>query len=102
MKSNQTPVIFRTFTKDGDVIALFPFIASDPHGHHCLSYQRVGQHSGATPDLMNGKLTRPSSQAEIDPLKAELLSIGYILKEMKRFPRNAFDVRRAQALKEVA
>jgi len=90
MKS--TPVIFRTFISGGDVIALFPFEPSDRHGHHCMSYQHVGQHGGASLDLCSVS-TRPSSPDEAAPLRAELERIGYKLKTLKRVPRNAHLVR---------
>ena len=98
MKTNdKTAVIYRTFNSGGEVIALFPFEPSDIYGHHCMSYQRVGQHSGATPDLMIGHYTRQATPIEIEPLRNELTRIGYDLKEMKRFPRNAFEVRKSKA-----
>ena len=97
-KSEQTAVIFRTFT-NGEVIALFPFIPSDNYGHNCLSYQRIGQHGGATPDLMRSQYTRPSTPAEICDLACELRGIGYKLRGMQRFPRNAFAVRQKEALR---
>ena len=88
MKSELTPVIFRTFEARGDVIALFPFEPSDLYGHHCMSYQHVGQHGGASLDLCSVS-TRPSTPDEAAPLKAELELIGYKLKVLKRVPRNA-------------
>jgi len=96
-KSEKTAVIFRTFTGTGDVIALFPFIPSDNYGYHCLSYQRVGQHGGATPDLMRGQYTRPSTPSEVCDLACELRGLGYKLRGMQRFPRNAFAIRQAAA-----
>ena len=101
MKNDKTAVIFRTFRDGGDVVALFPFEPSDNHGHHCLSYQHVGQHGGATPDLTNGKFTRPSTPAEVCDLACELRGLGYKLRAMQRFPRNAFDVRKAKLAKLV-
>ena len=97
MKSNTetTAVIFRTFKSGGDVIALFPFEPSDNYGHHCSSYQRVGQHGGATPDLMRGNYTRPSTPAEICDLACELRGLGYKLRGLRRFPSNAYAVRKA-------
>ena len=94
-----TAVIFRTFKDGGDVIALFPFEPSDIYGHHCLSYQHVGQHGGAAPDLMNGKFTRPSTAQEVCDLACELRGLGYELRGLQRFPRNAFQVRQCEARK---
>jgi hypothetical protein len=95
--NDKMAVIFRTFLDGGDVVALFPFEPSDQYGHYCQSYQHVGQHGGATPDLMNGKFTTASTPNEIAPLRAELERIGYRLLEMQRFPRNASAVRKARA-----
>lgn len=95
---HKTAVIFRTF-HSGDTIALFPFIPSDNYGHHCLSYQHIGQHGGASPDLTRIG-TRLATPDEIAPLRAELVRIGYNLTELKRMPSNAFAVRKA-ALKEM-
>jgi hypothetical protein len=94
--SSETAVIFRTFIAGGDVIALFPFEPSDNYGHHCMSYQRVGQHGGASPDLMRGNYTRKATPAEICDLACELRGLGYKLRGMERFPRNAFAVRKAK------
>lgn len=93
----KTPVIFRTFRKGGDVIALFPFEPSScsDNGWTCQSYQHVGQHGGSSPHLMRGG-TRPSTRTEIAPLRRELVRIGYKLKTLKRFPRNAYAMRKAE------
>lgn len=92
MKAEKTAVIYRTFKDGGDVIAIFPFIPSDPTGWHCESYQHVGQHGGCTPHLTHA-VTRPATRAEIAPLAKELRRIGYKLRELKRVPRNAYSVR---------
>ena len=96
MKSETTAVIFRTFVSGGDVIALFPLEPADVKGWYCMSYQSVGQHGGATPDLMGRKLTRPSSAAEIRELDCELRRKGYKLRVLRRFPSNAFEVRKGK------
>jgi hypothetical protein len=67
------------------------------YGASRICYQRIGQHGGATPDLMRGQYTRPATDAEIEPLASELYALGYNLKPMKRFPRNAFEVRKGKA-----
>lgn len=94
----KTAVIFRTFKNGGDVIALFPFEPADNHGWFCMSYQRVGQHGGADPRLTHGA-TRPSTPVEICDLACELRSLGYSLRGMRRFPRNAYAVRKGKATK---
>ena len=71
-----TPVIFRTFRNGGDVIALFPTVAHDREGRYIQSYQRLGQHGPASPGLVS-QHTRPATAEEIEPLRRELVQIGY-------------------------
>lgn len=73
--------IFRTF-HTGEVIALFPEIPADNHGQYCLSYQKIGQHGAASPDLSH--CSRPATAEEAGPLRTELLCIGYTVQEVKR------------------
>jgi hypothetical protein len=75
VKNEVTRVAFRVFN-DGDVIALFPDIEADSSGN-ILSYQRIGQHGAASPDLMND--LSDVWPAEYASLKRELESIGYLL-----------------------
>ena len=44
-------VIFRQFP-DGDIIALFPGIPWDRECRYITSYQHIGQHGAALPDLI--------------------------------------------------
>ena len=93
----ETTVIFRRFkTAPYDVIALFPLEPADVLGHFCTSYQHVGQHGAASPELAH-RGTRPASTSEPDvaALKAELERIGYTLRIATRTPRNAYQTRRA-------
>ena len=92
---NHTLVIFRAFKQGGDVIALFPLIPATDGGWRCQSYQHIGQHGAACPHICRNT-TRPATRAEIAPLRRELTRLGYRLKTIKRFPSNAFAVRRAQ------
>lgn len=69
-----TKVVFRKF-KEGDVIAMFPQIPSDPQGYFCMSYQHLGQHGGADPAIVND--TKLATKAEYAPLLKELKMIGY-------------------------
>lgn len=72
-----TPVIFRRFKDNGDVIALFPTIPSDPDGVYITSYQHVGQHGSASYHgvMVNSfPLYEPYEYAE---LLAELKNQGY-------------------------
>ncbi len=92
---NHDTVIFRTFKKrrlyNGnypEVIALFPYIASDRRGalYGCESYMHVGQHGSADYDnVIRG--TRPATPEEYAPLQRELVGIGYQLKIASRRDR---------------
>lgn len=75
-----TKVIFRIFP-EGDVIALFPDEVADMHGN-IMSYQRIGQHGAADPELIN-ELT-PARPSQYKALKNELEKhCGYLLKVLK-------------------
>ncbi len=69
-----TLVTFRKFP-EGDVIALFPEI--EDTGIYIQSYMHVGQHGGASPDLIDD-LDKAKSD-EYSSLKSELERIGYKL-----------------------
>jgi hypothetical protein len=68
-------VVFRKFP-EGDIIALFPNQIETKEGH-INSYQHVGQHGGASPELIN-ELEKAHFN-EYQDLANELLSIGYDL-----------------------
>ena len=91
----KTKTIFRTFRKGGETIALFPEIPHDRHGYLCTSYQHIGQHSGASPDLST--VTRPATPEEIAPLAAELARVGYDLAPVLRVTRAMHRARRLNA-----
>lgn len=77
----KTVVIFRWW--QNDVIALFPEIPADIDGKYCLSYQRMGQHSGA--DYMGiMQKSRPAKESEYANLLHELTTIGYDLDIRKK------------------
>ena len=87
MKDNYvTEVVFRKF-KDGDVIALFPYQIETNEGQ-VMSYMHIGQHGGATLDLIN--ITKLASTEEYSDLKSELESIGYNLKIMQKVNRRKY------------
>lgn len=93
-----TKVIFRKWPKreGGDVIALFPEVASSYiRSYDCESYQHIGQHGGASPDIV--QWTRPATPEEYAPLKRELESIGYVLRVVKKFTRAAYEKRELQS-----
>ena len=71
-------VAFREFS-DGDVIALFP--DEQWNDTTITSYMHIGQHGGASPELLEE--LNPAKKADIAELKAELETIGYIVEEIK-------------------
>ncbi len=77
----KTIVVFRIF-KQGDVLALFPEHVERMNGD-CSSYQRIGQHGGATYHHCI-RITTPASPKEYASLKLELESLGYNLNIRKR------------------
>lgn len=81
-----TKVVFRVWKKQGTVLALFPEQPDDVLGKYCSSYEHIGQHGGA--DYVHCiQATRPATPEEYADLKAELESIGYNLKIVKRYQR---------------
>lgn len=93
--SDYTLVVFRRW-KNGDVIALFPYLPGAPDATTCQSYEHIGQHGAATPHLVIAA-TRPAKESEYADLKKELHSIGYDLDIATRIPRDAMQ-RRADTL----
>lgn len=78
----KTKVIFRRF-RNGEVIALFPEIKE--RANEILSYMHIGQHGGATIDVVN--ITTLAKESEYKPLYNELTAIGYDLETRKRIKR---------------
>lgn len=70
-----TPVIFRKFKGQGDIIALFPTHPGTNDPHTCESYMHVGQHSAASVSLVYE--TDPAHETEYRDLMRELQRIGY-------------------------
>jgi len=92
MDKEITKVIFRMFG-DGQVIALFPEIATDKVGYYCQSYMHNGQHGPASPGLVNS--TKPTKQEDYQHLFDELKTIGYNLKVVKKFTQSMQVTRKA-------
>lgn len=82
MDTDKTKVIFRKW-KDGEVIAIFPQVASDYDSYHCMSYMHIGQHSACNPSGVI-QATKRASKTEYEPLERELASIGYSLEIIER------------------
>jgi len=77
----KTVVVFRKFS-EGDLIAFFPQESwEDQNTGEVLisSYQKIGQHSAASPSLIEELL--PVSKEERRELKEELKGLGYNLQE---------------------
>jgi hypothetical protein len=74
-----TKVIFRKFS-DGEIIALFPELPE--HDYLISSYMHVGQHSAASKGLV--QTTKLATETEYYELYQELLSLGYMLKIVKK------------------
>lgn len=72
MKKEKTRVKFIKF-KEGDVIALFPDEIADTKGN-IMSYQHIGQHGGASKDLLHYKR---ATFIQYKDLAKELENIGY-------------------------
>lgn len=70
-----TNVVFKKW-EDGQIIALFPHDSFDLDGN-ITSYMHIGQHSGASRDLLYE--LDDASIEEYKNLKEGLLSIGYKL-----------------------
>lgn len=91
MTEPETRVIFRAFRDSGDVIAFFPDLDEGRRGL-CLSYMHVGQHGACSYHaLISGPWpartpTRPAMPHEWADLAAELASIGYRLRVIRRWP----------------
>lgn len=96
MSEPLTAVVFRTFKQGGDVLALFPLEPGTNNPADCLSYQRIGQHGAASPELTRDGSTRPSTPEEICDLACELRGLGYKLRGLNRIPRNAYQVRKSK------
>ena len=86
-------VVFRRWKDTGDVIALFPELPADLGGDCCDSYMHIGQHGGAD---YHGvvRQTKPCSPDDAATFAAELRTIGYNLRRVKRASRIHHDNRR--------
>lgn len=81
MDRYKTKVVFRQFP-DGDIIAIFPYVAYNFDPTLCMSYQTVGQH-GACDKALIQELSQVTDFEGLQSLKSELKSIGYNLKEVQ-------------------
>jgi hypothetical protein len=79
----KTDVVFRKFTDDNSIIALFPYDFWGWGKIECMSYMHVGQH-GAAEYSACVKNSVPVSEEEYKPLFTEWDSLGYNLRVIKR------------------
>lgn len=79
MDKHSTRMIFRTWPDEegGDAIALMP---DKTELGGISSYQRVGQHGTAHPDLITD--LDPATPEQVAELRAELERIGYRVEEV--------------------
>lgn len=96
-QKQRTKVIFRSWLSGAGIIALFPQEPSDRFGHYCSSYEHVGQHGAASPDLNHA--TRLATPEEYAPLFAKLTRLGYRLAIGKKVTARDNAIRRQAALK---
>ena len=75
-KRQLTRVVFRRF-KEGEIIALFPYMPWNAHGNAVTSYMHTGQHAAADYAGVIA-VTRPATAEEYRELLAELTSSGMI------------------------
>ena len=95
--NNKTAVVFRKF-KEGDIIALFPYEIDS--GTCIMSYQHMGQHSGADYDSVI-KCTKQAKQKEYRDLYTELVGIGYDLEIIKRQNRRKYLAAKKELIKDL-
>ncbi|UBF29931.1 hypothetical protein K9N68_37610 (plasmid) [Kovacikia minuta CCNUW1] len=101
---DEVDVIFRVFTKTGQVIAFFPEMIADSNPNNCLSYMHVGQHSAAdysalahsTKENKWTPQTRMAKVEEYSSLKTELEGLGYVLAIRFKETRRHYQLRKGQ------
>jgi hypothetical protein len=76
-----TDVIFRKHKKDGDIIAVFPYIIE--RGYDVMCYQHVGQHSVCDYEWFITEC-KPTTEEEYKSLMIELENLGYNLNILQK------------------
>ncbi len=86
MDKEKTKVIFRQWKIGCGIIAMFPELACDTIGYNCESFEHVGQHGAASPNIVT-KDTKPANldDGAVKRLIKELTDRGYNLEIVKRF-----------------
>lgn len=94
-----TPVIFRKWKDNGDIIALFPYEMGTNDPWSCLSYERIGQHGSACTRHIT-TVTTLAKPEDYKSLYKELVSMNYLdMTVMKALTRKAFDHRCKELIK---
>ena len=62
--------------KEGEIIALFPYMPWNAHGNAVISYMHTGQHAAVDYAGVIA-VTKPATEEEYRELLAELTSVGY-------------------------
>lgn len=75
MKEPKTKVAYVLI--EGDVVALFPELDWDQQGN-ITSYMHIGQHGGASPELLQNPKATPEQYADLHEELTEM--VGYNLK----------------------
>ena len=75
---HSTPVIFRKFKDNGDIIAIFPTLPGTNDVNTCQSYMHVGQHGSM--DVSIASIAVLAKPREYMHLKRELQGLGYKLR----------------------
>lgn len=96
----ETLVVFRTFKKTKEVIALFPYWAADHNPAHCMSfvlgeywYAPSEEWGAADAHMLVWKVTTWSRPEEYEKTKAYLEKQGYTLKIRRKLPSDHYRVR---------
>lgn len=84
--SDPVKVLFRRDRENGEVIAVFPYLAGTNDPYTCTIYVHNGQHSSAPLHAMINT-TDPCASPLTDDLHKELVRIGYNLTVVKRVNR---------------
>ncbi len=97
----RTIVIFRKWrhSAGGDITALMPTVPVTLDGTLCMSYEHVGQHSGADYSFVI-LATTPATPYEYRALAAELRKLGYNLDIRNRTTPAMHAARRREAARQ--
>lgn len=97
-----TPVIFRLFKEDGELIAIFPTLPGGTPAT-CQSYMTVGQHADCNPYELIGAWHGPTipvpKEEDYRELLDELKRLGYDDLKVYRKCRYEFHRERSEAMR---